>query len=324
MEESFRALCSKNIRTLPLLIALLPWNWFNSATAVRELIKRYRSNLNAAPLASLPDHPRYVFCATDLTYGVNWIFSKDRVGSWQAGYLTPTADGFDVATAVGASSCFPPIFNPLPVDLDPSQLSGGADEGDGRDDRVRGLRLSDGGVYDNMALEPVWKRHAQVLVSDGGSTFDPQPDQGLVWRLSRYVNVMGNQVSALRKRWLIASFLDPDANRSLQGTYWGIGSLTRSYPEKGQPEVAGYAEDLVADLISGVRTDFDRFTIAEMNVLMNHGYTLAEAATQRWTPKLRNEPAPGFAVPYPDYMDPEVVRSAMADSHQRKFPLGRR
>jgi NTE family protein len=255
---------------------------------------------------------------------VNWIFSRERVGSWQAGYLVPSDDRFDVATAVGASSCFPPVFDPLPVGARPEELTGGADHSSERDKRIHGLRLSDGGLYDNMGLEPVWKRHEYVLVSEGGSTFDPQADQGLFWRLSRYVNVMGTQVGSLRKRWLIASFLDTDDNRSLQGTYWGIGSRTHSYASPEQPAIAGYGDELVDDVISEVRTDLDRFSEPEMNVLINHGYLLAEAATRRWTPRLRNPDSPAAVIPYPDYMDEARVRADMADSHMRKLPFGRR
>lgn len=324
LERRFRSFCSKNIRTMPLLVGALPWNWLNSAAPVRELIKRYRADLNPGLLSDLPERPRYVFCATDLTYGVNWIFSRERIGSWQAGYLAPTGRRFDVATAVGASSCFPPVFDPLPVGVRPEELTGGADRSSQRDKRIRGLRVNDGGLYDNMGLEPVWKRHQFVLVSEGGSTFDAQADQGLFWRLSRYVNVMGTQVGALRKRWLIASFLDPDDNRSMQGTYWGIGGLTGSYGSPDLPAIAGYRDDVVAEVISEVRTDLDRFSEAEMNVLMNHGYLLAEAATRRWTPALRNADAPAAAVPYPDYMDETRVRAEMADSDQRKLPFGRR
>lgn len=324
LEAVFRKFCSKNIRTLPLLVGALPWNWFNSAAPVRELIKRYRSDLNSAPLSQLPKRPRFVFCATDLTYGVNWIFSREQVGSWQAGYLVPNDARFDVATAVGASSCFPPVFDPLPLGVRPDELTDGADRSPRRDDRIRGLRVNDGGLYDNMGLEPVWKRHQYVIVSEGGSTFDAQPDQGLLWRLGRYVNVMGKQVGALRTRWLIASFLDPDDDRSLQGTYWGIGSKTRNYGATELPAIAGYGDELVDDVISEVRTDLDRFSTAEMNVLMNHGYLLAEAATRRWTPELRNADAPAPSVPYPDYFDEARVRSEMRDSHQRKLPFGRR
>lgn len=30
------------------------------------------------------------------------------------------------------------------------------------------IRLSDGGVYDNLGLETAWKRYTNVLVSDAG------------------------------------------------------------------------------------------------------------------------------------------------------------
>ncbi|HEX7123681.1 MAG TPA: patatin-like phospholipase family protein [Gemmatimonadaceae bacterium] len=324
VESTMRDFCRLNIRTMPLLVGALPWNLLNSAKPVQELIERYRQDLIDMPLAELPTHgPRYVICATDMTYGVNWIFSKERVGSYQAGYVDPAETEIDVATAVGASSCFPPVFDPLPIGLAPERLRGGLDRSPKRDDRVRGLRLADGGLYDNMGLEPVWRTHEYVLVSEGGSTFDPEGDRGLFWRLSRYVNVMGNQVGALRKRWLISSFLDTDDDRSLQGTYWGIGSLTRKYAEEATQPVRGYPDGLVDDVISEVRTDLDRFSDAEMNVLMNHGYLLAEAATLRWTPGLRAA-TPPLGVPSEDDMDPARVARELADSHRRRLPFGRR
>ncbi len=176
-----------------------------------------------------------------------------------------------------------------------------------------------------MGLEPVWRTHEYVLVSEGGSTFDPEADQGLFWRLSRYVNVMGNQGGALRKRRLIDSFLDRDDDRSLRGTYWGIGSLTRSYEERPEDAVPGYPEQIVDDVISEVRTDLDRFSDGEMNVLMNRGYLLAEAATRRWTPELRDRGAAPAALPFSDYWDPaRVAREMMTDSIKRRLPFGRR
>lgn len=322
LEDDFRAFCTKNIRTGPLLQALWPWNWPRSDAAVRALIERYRSGLTQQTLAALPERPRYVFCATDLTHGVNWVFSRERVGSYAAGYVMPTTDAFDVATAVAASSCFPPVFNPLPIDLGPELTDGGA-SGDSAK-RIRSIRLSDGGLYDNLGLEPVWKRHAYVLVSEGGSTFDAQADQGPFWRLNRYVEVMGNQVGALRKRWLIASFQNREKDRSLQGTYWGIGSHTRNYADRGTQPVAGYPDELVDDVISEVRTDLDRFSAAEQMVLMNHGYIVAEAATRRWTPTLRGHDAETFTPPFADFLDPKLVRTALADSHRRRLPFGRR
>src|SRR5262249_23545236 len=139
-------------------------------------------------LHALPSHPRFVFCATDIVFGVNWIYSHDAVGDYLAGYTKsgpsgPHPQGSDpdisVARTVAASSCFPPVFSPMRTLLQPNQLTGGRfPPGPERDHFVSSLRLTDGGVYDNMGLEPVWKSHAVVLVSDGGAVFPFQIDTG--------------------------------------------------------------------------------------------------------------------------------------------------
>lgn len=37
------------------------------------------------------------------------------------------------------------------------------------------LCLTDGGVYDNLGLEPIWKRYRTILVSDGGRELPGNP-----------------------------------------------------------------------------------------------------------------------------------------------------
>ncbi|MEO8362568.1 MAG: hypothetical protein ABI672_21255 [Vicinamibacteria bacterium] len=53
--------------------------------------------------------------------------------------------------------------------------------------------LSDGGVYDNLGVEPVWKSHAVVLVSDGSGIFQGETDQGVIWRTKRYPSIQGGR-----------------------------------------------------------------------------------------------------------------------------------
>jgi NTE family protein len=342
VEVPFRALSKQNIRTRALLSRWLPWNWFDSAGAAKALRRYYAERLHPGALPDLPDRPRYVFCATDMAHGVNWIFSRDCVGSYLAGYLRPEGSRFGVATAVAASSCFPPVFNPLPADVSATELRSRCTDGKpmdaGPSERaalIAGLRLSDGGVYDNLGLEPVWKRHRHVLVSDGGAVFRPEIDRGLLWRLNRYTAIQGAQVTKLRKRWLMASFLDA-ADESLEGTYWGIGSATSSYPgredgspaadgnseQRSLPRAAGYSKALVTEVVSRVRTDMDRFSSDEADVLMNHGYLLAEAATLTYTPDLRNAETPLARPPNERLLDEAGVRRALADSHRNTI-LGR-
>jgi NTE family protein len=313
--QPFHAFCNRNIRTGPLIAGLAPWNLFRGSAAVAALERQYFALLTQMLLTDLPARPRFVFCSTDMAYGVNWTFTRDEVGSYQAGFA-PTPPDWHVARAVAASSCFPPFFNPQPVGLRPEALRDGRDpESKERNDRVAALRLSDGGLYDNMGLEPVWKNHAVVLVSEGGSTFDAGADGGLLWRLNRYIDIQGRQGGSIRKRWLISSFV----NGVLRGTYWGIGTEIENY-EIG---AKGYSPGLVKRLIAEVRTDMDRFEEPERMVLENHGYLLADAAARRYVPFLVMDGAPPPDPPHPDYMDPAVAEAAVQESSKRRLPFGR-
>lgn len=304
----FRRVAAKNIRTPAILRRLLPWNWFRPSTGVRTLAKTYERVVTRLKLADLPQRPCFVFSSTDMEFGVNWEFRRERSGDYQVGYAA-TPRHWPVARAVAASSAFPPVFNPLPVDLPRDAFQGGRQ-------RMTDLRLTDGGVYDNLGLEPVWKSHQTLLVSDGGAPFSFEPDRGLVRRLKRYADIVAGQVVALRKRWVVSNFI----GGTLSGTYWGLSSAVASYE---LPEFTGYSEQLVGDRIARVRTDLDAFSPAEMDVLENHGYTLAAAAIGRHAPELvRLDPPPASVPPHPDWMNPAAVEAGLATSHTRTL-LGR-
>lgn len=308
----FRAFTSRNIRTAPFLGRLLPWHWGARRSAVDLLAAAYERHLTRLHLPELPDRPVFVFCSTDMSYGVNWEFSKRQVGDWQAGYLRPAPD-WPLARAVAASSCFPPVFAPLRLGLDPRALVGGkARSGPARDRAVASIGLTDGGVYDNMGLEPVWRSHRTLLVSNGGATFDFGHDKGLLWRLQRYTSIVSRQASAVRQRWLIAGY----QRDRLTGAYW---SITNSSDES-----IGYPSGLVREVIAQVRTDLDRFSEAEQAVLENHGYAVADRAVQRRAAELIAAGARPFVLPNPDRLDEANVRRAMVDSHRQLLPLGRR
>ncbi len=304
----FRQFAARNIRTLALVASLLPWK--SAATA---LAGQYKKHLTDLKLADLPDAPRFVFCATDLAFGVNWIFQKMRIGDHAAGHEPPPPN-LPLALAVAASSCFPPVFKPLRMHLDPAMLAGGkVPQGAERDQCIHSLTLSDGGVYDNLALEPVWKDHAVTLSSDGGALFGTGADTSFLWEVKRYMAIPENQALAVRKRWLIANFI----RDVMEGTYWGIGGATSSYDIKG-----GYSKKLASGVIAAIRTDLDSFSHAEVAVLENHGYLLADAAVKRRVPAILPTIIPTLAVPHPGWMHEGRVRAALKDSGHRSL-LGR-
>jgi NTE family protein len=310
--KPFRAFTSINIRNGPLFNRfLLPWNWFNSSVQVEALAAEYESKLTKLRLVELPSTPNFIYCATDLAFGVNWIFRKDQIGDYQAGYIKPTPPDWPLAKAVAASSCFPPVFDLLRMRFEAGRYKGGKAQGPVADAARAGICLSDGGVYDNLGLEPIWKDHSIVLSSDGGAVFDFEADKNVLGRVQRYVSIQGNQALALRKRWLISSFL----TGVMQGTYWGVGSATANYGPKAP---AGYSEE-VATMTSKIRTDLDRFSEAENAILENHGYLLADAAVQQHLPEQVPQPMPLLAIPHPEWMNEPNAKQALKDSWKRKI-----
>ncbi len=316
VRDPLRELTRHDIRTGAVAKRFWPWNWLRSSTAVESIARTYESRLTALRLRELPERPRFILCATDMSFGVNWIFTRDRMGDYLAGYMQPP-DDYPLARALAASACFPPVFNPLPMRLAPGSLKGGkAPAGPARDAALADLRLTDGGDYDNMGLEPVWKSHAVVLVSDAGGLFTAEGDKGLLWRIPRYHGIQEAQARGLRKRWLISSFI----TGALEGTYWGVGSAPSSYGQEG-----GHTKPFAREVIAEIRTDLDAFSHSEAAVLENHGYLLVDAALRRHAPRLARVEAP-LRAPHPAWLPPAMdearLREALRGSEKRKL-LGR-
>jgi NTE family protein len=309
-------LTSCNLRRRILLERIEPKNWHRSLAELVAIELGHR--VTDKPLSALPATPRFTFCATDMAFGVDWEYSRTRAGNYQAGYKRTGLDTIPVAHAAAASACFPPIFEPLDPKVAAGDFSGGLATGADADRCRERVRLSDGGVYDNMGLEPLWKDVETLLVSDAGGDFEFSADRGTISDIKRYPDIMGNQARALRRRWLIASFTTgnagPGGSPGLKGTYWA----TSGYRAKYDPaDTGGYSED-IANLIAHIRTDLDEFSPGECAALENHGYLMADVAIKVWVPELYNAAAP-VQPPYPEFMDEAKVRAALKDSAKQRL-----
>lgn len=261
-------------------------------------------------LQDLPADPAFVFCASDLTFGVNWEFSRRRVGDYLAGYLREPRP-IKLARAVAASSSFPPLFGPVRFPAGPEDFVRGKYRGEDGDELRAQIDLSDGGIYDNLAMEPALRHHEIVLVSDAGSPFEFETRRWFLQRLLRYTNVIGNQARALRKRHFHAC----RAHGAFDGVIWGlIGPFGEQQAgDRGE----GYLEAFVSETIGRVRTDLDRFLPREFEVLVNHGYFMCGHGLDS---RPGTRPPAGlddWRWPYPDMADPDRVRRALRDSHAR-------
>lgn len=242
-----------------------------------------------ATLGDLPDAPRFVLCATNLESGALFRFTRDAVADWRVGRVRDPQ--LRLADAVAASSAFPPVLSPF--DLDLRDAAWEDEEGsDLTDPGYRGrLLLTDGGVYDNLGLEAVWKKCRTVLVSDAGGELQPDDAPSRLWglQLLRVTRVIDHQVRALRKHQVVASL----AAGTRDGAYWGIRSDVRGYPLADPLPVDGEH----ARVLAAVPTRLMRLGEQVQMGLINWGYAICDAAVRAWVEPRAPRPA---GVPYPE------------------------
>ena len=276
-----RAFCGRTHDLRAALLGLLP-----GVSGGDVMARAYRALYGDATLQDLPDEagaPRFLIYATSLQTGVSVrmcrAFLRDyTVGKWPRPVVP-------LAVAVAASSAFPPFLSPVTVDARGApwvRERGNLHAGDPR--YGRRLRLTDGGVYDNMGLEAVWNRFETVLVSDAGAPFAAAPSPWSDWfsTTRRAFNVAVEQARSLRRRWLVREYR---AGR-LRGAYWSIGTRIDAY---------GLDDPLLRDgegtaALARLRTRLDAFSAQEQHDLVDWGYALCDAALRRRMPELAASP----------------------------------
>ncbi len=305
--------CQADLRTDVLLWDRLnPINWprlvQSDYSVTDRLAEAYASRLALdGPLDALPDSPDFIFGSANMANGAAWEFHARTMGNRLTGWTSTSQ--VSVATAVAASSAFPLVFPPLLLKLPtpgPSAIAR-------RVATPITVTLTDGGVYDNLAVEPVYETHDAMLVSDAGMplSIDEAPQVHALARVLRSFNLIWNQVSALRKRWLIDAHQSSDTN--LVRAYWGLSSDVAHY---GLADAPGYRGQSL-ELVKSVRTDLDPFGQGEIACLENHGYALANVAMLRWARRLLPDPVAPFVWPHPDFVDPATVAAALEGAAER-------
>jgi len=244
-----------------------------------KVVDAYRNHLfGNATLQALPsDPPRFVINATNVQSGALWRFSKPFMADYRVGLIkNPT---IELAVAVAASSAFPPVLSPLKMKLNASDYappSGQPSEDLHFGDFMTDVVLTDGGVYDNLGLETVWKRYDTVLVSDGGGKLAPDEHPKNDWarHAIRVNELIDNQVRSLRKRILIESY----RQKERQGTYWGIRSHVADY-HPSDPLPCPPDKTVI---LANTPTRLKRLDPVLQERLINWGYAICDVAMRAW------------------------------------------
>lgn len=193
------------------------------------------------------------------------------MGDYTIGYADSAK--FPLAQALAVSAAFPGGFGPLRIDA--SALEWRKREWDaplGTEESVlpvyRTLHLYDGGVYDNLGLEPFFDAgrgvaklpEVYIVVSDAGSPLPRGFSFGSLnpKRLKRIADIMADQSHALRVR-TFTHYLQQEPKR---GAFIFI-----------RTPVGGSNDD--SEFASSFPTTLRKLTLDEFDRLAGHGYRVA-------------------------------------------------
>jgi NTE family protein len=304
----FRVFLRQDLRTLPLILSS-PVNWWwkhPRLWLVEHRLKDRLATLQNMQLSNIS--PLWHFIASDLITAEEAEFSSDwrfvsEFQLWREQFLTATQpwatyEATDVrewplARVMLASAAFPPVFGPLrlPVHVLGAPFSVSED-----------MALSDGGVVRNLGLPSYPELFSRVLISDASYPRD----------LPSY--------SHLPRRWwsvaLHAAMRQGDDRWLQRGSTNGF--------EVTKWVIAAQSEGELETSLSRVRTDLDRFTEGEINLLENRGYSQAD----KWltSPELEIvDPVGAMEAnpPHPEWLDESVGASALCGSSHRFLKLRR-
>ena len=214
--------------------------------------------------------PLFVFYATNMQTGRSFRFRQDFMADYRLG-MNQT-DNVLLATAVTASSAFPPIFSPVEIKTDPGAWHGQKWDADAAllQRLQERIVLADGGIYDNIGMESL--NESVKLVSDAGApfSFDVSPRNDYFSQLGRVRDILIDQTRGLRKRQLVEDFQLQRA----RGAYWGIDTAIGDYVVDKKLAV----DNATTGQLEAVPTRLASVAPDVQGRLINWGYALADAA----------------------------------------------
>ena len=266
---------------------MFPWRIASGrASILGELIDRQWGI--AGDLADLPISPRWIINATCYETGKNWRFGRDQMGDYQTKYINNP--DFRLSHALAASAAVPGLIGPLVVKSRHYPWT------EFRDDawhpiepKYKRLHLWDGGVYDNLGVESLFKPGQGLqgdtdflIVCDASRPLSSQ-NRGKRFRPSylkasmRLVDVATDQVRSLRARMLINFFKENPGS----GAYLRIGRKSKMTNEASSSIATPSLSDDEVNQAAGMETSLRRLSHQEFSLLFRHGYEVADTTLAR-------------------------------------------
>lgn len=196
---------------------LHPANWRFALSRANVLASAIGSTWGiTALLDELPASPVWAINATTAETGKRASMENGHLRDWALG-STPMKQ-FPLRDAMAVSAAFPGLIGPYVLHTDDFAwklpMFAAGDEARPAEDRFASIHLYDGGVYDNLGLEPFFDAgfgpkpniEGLIISSDAGAPLSGGFDMGRLslFRLKHVADIMSDQTRALRARGLMA------------------------------------------------------------------------------------------------------------------------
>ncbi|AMP02057.1 patatin-like phospholipase family protein [Collimonas arenae] len=270
-----RKICSRSLQWGALRQLIKPWNlrFFLSRANLLALALQKEWDVTAK-LSDIPALPEWSINGTTAETGKRFRFKHDSMGDYCLGYASTNT--FPLAKALAVSAAFPGGFGPLTLNATKFNWrkrptwEASAEAAQSVNTPFNSLHLYDGGVYDNLGLEPFLDAGKGISKIDGEAiiVFDAGAPlrsgfSALAlnpWRLKRIADIMADQAHSLRVRTFHNYLRQAGGN----GAYLPIC------------KPAGEAANCIsAAFAAGFPTTLRRTTIDEFDAIATHGYDVA-------------------------------------------------
>lgn len=252
-------------------------------------------------LKSLPSEPLWFINSTCVETGKNWRFTRGYMGDWKFGHHY--APPFSIAEAVAASAAVPYAIGTLKLRMPKDKWY----EIDPATDQPRRpiarpfetVTLWDGGAYENLGLEPLYKEDRgmigceHVLVSDASAPLvmgrGASPFAILKGKLSspRLFDIAADQIRSLRSRWFVQAL----RTKAASGAIIRLGNSVRDIDIKSgfTRDPADYDRfqlDAESALALNYPTDLLRMTLEQFIRIARQGFEVTDAVLCHYCPQI--------------------------------------
>lgn len=274
-----------------------PFNWrflLTRANITAETIEKLW--LIEGVLGDLPAVPAWSINATTAENGRRFRFKGTQVGDFELGYAE--ANDIKIARAIAVSAAFPGGIGPLTFPTGKYKWAkkvtwNSSASAEPLTPKYKHIHLYDGGIYDNLGIEPLFDIGAQkikqssgvdmVIACDAGTAYAREKIPGVLnpKRILRIADIIQDQTRSLRVR----SLVNFSINNPGFGFYLQIGSnaalqsekycATNSQAIRSVKSIKWLPERQVL-LAATYRTSLNRMSEKDFDLIAQHGYETAQ------------------------------------------------